>query len=274
MVCFVYDQHTALGEAAGLLGYVYGRVSIFSTCTDPVLSAYTKDRPTKVREKRMGMVDFIANRQTCLKWLRMPRLSPAEAAALLLGYDPGQYAKLRNAEAKELARKFRELEQDVTRKFPQIDVRDRSPVRPEWLVNWAIEIEFELPEPLQGSIDKLFGNRQTSAARPGDLDAQLEALKAENARLNEQVARLEKEVFELVNDKIQPKTKTSLQVMVLAMAQEQYGWDPRATRTDVASLIASDAHTQGLGITEQTVRNQLFAAMERKEAGYLPESQA
>ena len=62
--------------------------------------------------------------------------------------------------------------------------------------------------------------------------------------------------------------------MVLAMAREQYGWDPRATRTDVASLIASDAHTQGLGITEQTVRNQLIAAMERKEAGYLPESQA
>ena len=221
----------------------------------------------------MDINDFIANRQTCLKWLRMPRLSPAEAAALLLGYDPGQYSKLRNAKAKELARKFSELEQEVTRKFPRRDARDRSPVRPEWLVNWAIEIEFELPEPLQGAIDKLFGNRQASAARPGDLDAQLEARELEIARLNEQVARLKEEVLELVNDKINPKTKTSLQVMVLAMAQEQYGWDPRATRSDVASLIASDAHTQGLGITEQTVRNQLRAAMEQKEAGYLPESQ-
>ena len=222
----------------------------------------------------MDINDFIANRQTCLKWLRMPGLTPAEASALLLGYDPSQYAKLRNAEASDLARKFRELEQEVARKFPQRDVRDRSPVIPERLVNWALEIELELPEPLQGAIDKLFGDKQTSAARPSDLDAQLEALRAENAGLTKQVARLEKEVLELVNDKIQPKKKKSLQVMVLAMALEQYGWDPLAMRNDAAKNIASDAHTQGLAITDQTVRNQLFAAMEQKKAGYLPESQA
>ena len=213
----------------------------------------------------MDINDFIANRQTCLKWLRMPRLSPAEAAALLLGYDPDQYSKLRNAKAKDLARKFSELEQEVTRQFPRRDARDWSPVRPELLVNWAIEIELELPEPLQGSIDKLFGNRQTSAARPGDLDAQLEALKLENAELTEQVARLEKELSQLKKDEIHPKILTSLLKIILAMALAKYRWKPFEKKQHAAKSITDDALRHGITIDQGTVLKHLSYASDEIE---------
>ena len=95
----------------------------------------------------------------------------------------------------------------------------------------------------------------------------LTELKGEVERLNAQIKVLE-------NDEINPKTKTSLQVMVLAMAFEQYAWEPLATRNDAPRNIASDAHRLGLGITTQTVRNQLVVAMEQKEAGSLPPSQS
>ena len=208
----------------------------------------------------MEIYDFTANRQTCLKWLRMPGLTPAEASALLLGYDPSQYAKLRNAEASDLARKFRELEQEVARKFPQRDVRDPSPVIPERLVNWALEIELELPEPLQGAIDKLFGDKQTSAARPSDLDAQLEALRAENAGLTRQVARLKREVTQLMNDEIQPKTKISLQKMVLVMAVTKYRWNSKAQRQHVAPSIEKQAQVLGIQISSKTINQHLAEA--------------
>ena len=213
----------------------------------------------------MDINDFTANRQTCLKWLRMPGLTPAEASALLLGYDPGQYAKLRNAEASELARKFRELEQEVARKFPQRDVRDRSPVIPERLVNWALEIELELPEPLQGAIDKLFGDRQTSAARPRDLDAQLEALKLENAELTKQVARLEKELSQLKKDEIHPKILTSLLKIILTMALAKYRWKPLEKKQHAAKSITDDALRHGITIDQGTVLKHLSCASEEIE---------
>jgi DNA repair exonuclease SbcCD ATPase subunit len=208
----------------------------------------------------MDINDFIANRQTCLKWLRMPGLTPAEASALLLGYDPSEYAKLRNTEAKELARRFRELEQEVARKFPQRDVRDRSPVIPERLVNWALEIELELPEPLQGAIEKLFGDRQATAKHIVDHNAQLEALKAENAELTRQVARLEKKVTQLKNDEIQPKTKISLQKMALVMAVTKYRWNPKVQRQHAAPSIEHHAQVLGIQISSKTINQHLAEA--------------
>lgn len=254
-----------------------------------------------------------ATRETCLRYLKLSVLTHGQAASLLAGLNPeflleiiladkpkhqgwvdelrefGGHEKLRKSGASQsellkAREKIEDLRPHIALQFPGRSIPnsrsrtgyslDDTVISPEALMKWATEIEFELPEELQSAGAKLFGKRNTGLNPSDGLIAGLEALKAENARLNEQVARLEKEVLELVNDKINPKTKTSLQVMVLAMAREQYGWEPLATRTDVASLIASDAHTQGLGITEQTVRNQLRAAMEQKEAGYLPESQA
>ena len=208
----------------------------------------------------MDINDFIANRQTCLKWLRMPGLTPAEASALLWGYDPSEYAKLRITEAKELARRFRELEQEVARKFPQRDVRDRSPVIPERLVNWALEIELELPEPLQGAIEKLFGDRQVTAKHIVDHNAQLEALKAENAELTRQVARLEKKVTQLKNDEIQPKTKISLQKMALVMAVTKYRWNPKVQRQHAAPSIEQHAQVLGIQISSKTINQHLAEA--------------
>ena len=128
-------------------------------------------------------------------------------------------------------------------------------------------MNFSVPEAAFRVHEKLFVDAQLGPA-------QVQLLIQKNRDLETELARLKEEITKLKNDEINPKTKKSLQIMVLAMALEQYGWDPLAMRNDAAKNIASDAHTQGLAITDQTVRNQLFAAMEQKKAGYLPESQA
>ena len=117
---------------------------------------------------------------------------------------------------------------------------DDTVISPEALMKWATEIEFELPEELQSAGAKLFGKRNTGLNPSDGLIAGLEALKAENARLNEQVVRLENERSQLKKDKIEPKTRTSLLTMLLGIALEQYGSDPKSKASKGYEEIASD----------------------------------
>ena len=217
---------------------------------------------------------YIGNYQIFLKWLSVPRLLPEEATALCMGFDPKYASHLRGRSDWEGAVRFKELELDISRRFLKTPAHSYQQVIPEFLVNWAQSIELELPAELKSAINKLFGSIGVQPDKTTELKAENAKLRLKITELKGEVERLNAQIKVLENDEINPKTKTSLQIMVLAMAFEQYAWEPLATRNDAPRNIASDAHGLGLGITTQTVRNQLLVAMEQKEAGSLPPSQS
>ena len=222
----------------------------------------------------MPVSRYIGNYQIFLKWLSVPLLLPEEATALCMGFDPKYASHLRGRSDWEGAVRFKELELDISRRFLKTPAHSYQQVIPEFLVNWAQSIELELPAELKSAINKLFGSIGVQPDKTTELKAENAKLTLNLTELKGEVERLNAQIKVLENDEINPKTKTSLQVMVLAMAFEQYAWEPLATRNDAPRNIASDAHRLGLGITTQTVRNQLVVAMEQKEAGSLPPSQS
>lgn len=222
----------------------------------------------------MPVSRYIGNYQIFLKWLSVPRLLPEEATALCMGFDPKYASHLRGRSDWEGAVRFKELELDISRRFLKTPAHSYQQVIPEFLVNWAQSIELELPAELKSAINKLFGSIGVQPDKTTELKAENAKLRLNLTELKGEVERLNAQIKVLENDEINPKTKTSLQVMVLAMAFEQYAWEPLATRNDAPRNIASDAHRLGLGITTQTVRNQLVVAMDQKEAGSLPPSQS
>lgn len=222
----------------------------------------------------MPVSRYIGNYQIFLKWLSVPLLLPEEATALCMGFDPKYASHLRGRSDWEGAVRFKELELDISQRFLKSPAHSYQQIIPEFLVNWAQSIELELPAELKSAINKLFGSIGVQPDKTTELKAENAKLRLNLTELKGEVERLNAQIKVLENDEINPKTKTSLQIMVLAMAFEQYAWEPLATRNDAPRNIASDAHRLGLGITTQTVRNQLVVAMEQKEAGSLPPSQS
>ena len=234
-----------------------------------------------------------ATRETCLRYLKLSVLTHGQAASLLAGLNTEFLSEImlsdqneENGGVDELLQfvgheklpksgasrsellaareKIEDLRPIIALQFPGRSISnprsrtgyslDDTVVSPEALIKWATEIEFELPKGLQSAGAKLFGDRN-----PG-LIAELEALKLENAERTEQVARLEKEVSQLKKDKIEPKTRTSLLTILLGVALEQYGWDPKSKASKVYEEIASDVERHGLSITAQTIRKHLRIA--------------
>ena len=216
----------------------------------------------------MPVSRYIGNYQIFLKWLSVPLLLPEEATALCMGFDPKYASHLRGRSDWEGAVRFKELELDISRRFLKTPAHSYQQVIPEFLVNWAQSIELELPAELKSAINKLFGSIGVQPDKTTEL-------KAENAKLRLNLTELKGELKGLMlrlrcwkTTRSTQRQRRGLQVMVLAMAFEQYAWEPLATRNDAPRNIASDAHRLGLGITTQTVRNQLVVAMEQKEAGF------
>jgi hypothetical protein len=56
-----------------------------------------------------------------------------------------------------------------------------------------------------------------------------------------------------------PRVTTSLLKIVIAMAMEQYAYDPRMKKSDVPSKIVEDAEYWGISIDADTVRKWLKA---------------
>lgn len=61
---------------------------------------------------------------------------------------------------------------------------------------------------------------------------------------------------------LSPKERDSLLKLVLGMAIDAYGYNPKATRSSTAGQIASDLKTRGISIDEDTVRKWLNQAKE------------
>jgi hypothetical protein len=67
------------------------------------------------------------------------------------------------------------------------------------------------------------------------------------------------------NRPLNPKERESLLKLVLGMAIDGYGYNPKASRSPAASGIANDLKTQGISIDEDTVRKWLNEAKESIE---------
>lgn len=240
-----------------------------------------------------------ATRQTYLRYLKLSVLTHGQAASLFAGLNPeflleiiladkpkhqGWIDDLREfsegtkvsksgaapSELLEAKEKIEGLRPHIALQFPGRAVPnprsttgrslDDAVVSPVELMRWANEIELELPEELQSASVKLFSHSNPVAGHSDDLKAKLEALKAENAELTRQIARLEKKVTQLKNDEIQPKTKISLQKMLLAMAVTKYRWNPKVQRQHVARSIEGHALGLGIQISSKTINQHLEEA--------------
>ncbi|WP_157944612.1 hypothetical protein [Mangrovicella endophytica] len=58
------------------------------------------------------------------------------------------------------------------------------------------------------------------------------------------------------------RERDSLLKLVIGMAVGGYGYDPRAARSPIAAQIATDLQTQGLSLTDDTIRKYLHEAAE------------
>ncbi len=110
------------------------------------------------------------------------------------------------------------------------------------------------------------------------IDKTATAHKSEMRTLTERITALEAENRDLASKNTQsepekimnPKSKQSLLKLVLGMAMDGYGFDPKLPRSALSRELSADLSSFGIAIDETTVRDWLHKAME--EVDYLPKT--
>ncbi|GAB5449344.1 hypothetical protein [Gymnodinialimonas sp.] len=178
-------------------------------------------------------------------WCQMPNLSLYEAAALAVGDDPERMTeekihglKKRGASGTTLwaAHKFllKRLEQFI-RIYPHTGF-GFGRVSLHRLDKWFKEIDLEIHPDFCAAIDTQLGTK-TATGNP-------------------------------THGTLRSQERTTLLKLIAAMACEQYGYDPSASRSEVPSRIAEDLDLVGLSMDPKTVRKWLRDSAELVDQSY------
>ncbi|WP_131196059.1 hypothetical protein [Lichenihabitans psoromatis] len=162
-------------------------------------------------------------------WARLPGWSVREQAALLLGLDPEDKATL--DESREFKRYL--LMMRRVKAVKQL----RSFPRPRIVLRWARSNNIPVPHELRNAVT---GGKPLINWRRRYLE-----LKARTEAPDE--------------DNLPPKTRKSLEIILLAVARRNYGYLPDRNNS-AAKMIAADATLKGVVIMEDTVRDRLREA--------------
>ncbi|AKI02645.1 hypothetical protein IMCC20628_03964 [Hoeflea sp. IMCC20628] len=212
--------------------------------------------------------EALATAETYSYWCKARYWSMSEATALLIGRDPKHISgeKVRKTRiASKIGAHYLQSYQLVSRGFQHI-WKTRI-IAPSEYVHWALNIGMAIPQDL---LDAL-------AVRGFQIDEWTQeqaALKATIAELREQVQRLEQEAAEKSTD-LSPKSlsvreRESLLKLVIGMAMDGYGFDPKASRSPTARELSDHLLRLDLQLSDDTIRAYLQEAKDLLP-GELPE---
>lgn len=217
---------------------------------------------------------WTADEAVALSFSRDPRVVTAENVKCHASLDP-------------LPRRYKAQLEFVTRAVQAGQLSRRF--SPATFLAWAGRAGFLLPQQLVDAVKAAPGfvdgtdalDRAASEAR--EQARLVESLKAEAARREEALAAAERQMQEATSqlsdarqraeaaeaalaalkaEEVKPKERTSLLTMLLAMAVNGYGYDPKAQRSKETAEIAGDTFKIGLSIEADTVRRYLNEAKE------------
>jgi hypothetical protein len=170
-------------------------------------------------------------------WARMPGWRYAEGAALLIQLDP------LNQEQLKADPEYQRLEHLLKRAWNMEELE--SPMRPHNFIEWAISNGISIPEPLRDAVAK---------GEP------LQNWKKRALKYKRQLKNFKSKYTNA--DEVPPKSLKSLFSIILAIAEDKYGYSPNKN-TSAAANIASTLARKGFSSPkEETIRDWLKEAHE------------
>lgn len=186
-----------------------------------------------------------------------------EAVCLSLGVDPRsiepakrEFESSYSGRQKGLAAFFRvrsKLTELIARYFHDSFARDRPP---RFWIDWLREMRLPCPDALVEAVEIYGGPVIDWKQRAEQAEAELES-----SRLR--VADLEKAIVDnSLNQTGTTRQRETLLRVLVGIALEQYGYDPKKARNSAPKQISDDLALHGLSVSDDTIRKYLNEASE------------
>lgn len=186
-----------------------------------------------------------------------------EAVCLSLGVDPRSVTDARRefdssfgSKQRQLAPFFRvrsQLSELVTRYFHDSFARDRSP---RFWIDWLREMKLPCPSELVEAVETYGGPVVDWKQRAEQAETELEASR-------QRIADLEKAIVDTsLNQTGTTRQRETLLRVLVGIAFEQYGYDPKKARNSAPKQISDDLALHGLSVSDDTIRKYLNEASE------------
>jgi hypothetical protein len=168
-------------------------------------------------------------------WARMQRWSLDEAVALSIGFEPcGDLLEgykgmpVRN----DVLAFYLKRQALIKNNFKWVGFDGPRKNSVPDIVRWFDRVELNVPEQLLAAADKYYAlgiGKKSKLGRSGTADDKL----------------------------LDPRERSTMLKMIIALAIQGYGYDPSAKRSAVPSEIESDMNLLGIGINLETIRKHL-----------------
>ncbi|MBC7282957.1 hypothetical protein [Hoeflea sp.] len=186
-----------------------------------------------------------------------------EAVCLSLGADPRSVEKAKRelenslgAKQRQLAPFFRmhsQFSELVARYFNDRFASDRSP---RFWIDWLREMKLPCPSELVEAVETYGGPVVDWKQRAEQAEAELETSL-------QRVADLEKAIVDTsLNQTGTTRQRETLLRVLIGIALEQYGYDPKKARNSAPKQISDDLALHGLSVSDDTIRKYLNEASE------------
>jgi len=186
-----------------------------------------------------------------------------EAVCLSLGVDPRSLQKAKRefesthtGRQRQLAPFFRarsQLSDLVERYFHDHSARNRPP---RFWIDWLREMRLPCPIELVEAVETYGGPVVDWKQRAEQAEAELETSLL-------RVADLEKAIVDnSVNQTGTTRQRETLLRVLIGIALEQYGYDPKKARNSAPKQISDDLALHGLSVSDDTIRKYLNEASE------------
>ncbi len=161
------------------------------------------------------------------------------------------------------ARQYCSLRQTLER--AQIAKILRFPSQPKLLLDWALTVEYPLPEDLISLLERRRTGEDWWRNALNESKRQIATLEATISDRSNELESL-REALSVLKDlekqEVGSRERTTLYTMIIAMAMDGYGYDPRAERSPTSREIVDAVAKLDLSISDETVRSKLKDATE------------
>ena len=186
-------------------------------------------------------------------WSKIPRWTLEEATALSFGKGP----EFVNSDKVEAYRGQSSFADDYSKRLSFLLHAQEAgeltvSISPAEFISWAEQTGIALPQDLVDAVRATVGRIEDRRS----LTAERDELREEVKRLKEEAAR---------NKPLSTRERETFLKIILGMAIEQYGYNPKSGRSDAPKKIADDFATLGISVSDDTVRQKLKDAFDTVE---------